>query len=57
MSSKLGLAADQVLEWNVVTTDGDIITASPSENHDLYWALSGGVSDLRIIDYTVIDTN
>lgn len=43
LSSVLGLAADSVLEWEVVTAAGDILTATPDgENADLYWALSGG---------------
>ncbi|KAJ9260319.1 CAZyme family AA7 [Paecilomyces variotii] len=42
LASQFGLAADQVLEWEVVTADGDLVTASPSENADLYWALAGG---------------
>lgn len=42
LGSKFGLAADQVLEWEVVTPTGQIITATPDQNLDLYWALSGG---------------
>lgn len=42
LSSQYGLGADQVLEWEVVTATGDCLTASPSKNADLYWALSGG---------------
>lgn len=42
LSSKYGLGADQALEWQVVTADGKLVTASPSKNSDLYWALSGG---------------
>jgi FAD/FMN-containing dehydrogenase len=42
LSSLYGLAADNVLEWEVVTADGTHTTASPSVNRDLYWALSGG---------------
>jgi FAD/FMN-containing dehydrogenase len=42
LASKFGLAADQALEWEVVTADGRLRTASPTENADLYWALSGG---------------
>jgi len=34
--------ADNVLEWQVVTAGGDILTASRYQNQDLYWALSGG---------------
>jgi FAD/FMN-containing dehydrogenase len=40
--SKFGLAADQVLEWEVITTTGQHLVATPSQNSDLYWALSGG---------------
>ncbi|KAI0475371.1 hypothetical protein GGR56DRAFT_645769 [Xylariaceae sp. FL0804] len=42
LASKFGLAADQVLEWEVVTGSGELLTATPSQNTDLYWALSGG---------------
>ncbi len=36
------MAADQTLEWEVVSADGTLLHASPTENPDLYWALSGG---------------
>ncbi|KAI0881334.1 FAD-binding domain-containing protein [Annulohypoxylon maeteangense] len=42
LSSKFGLAADNVLSWEVVTAAGDHVTASANENADLYWALRGG---------------
>ncbi|GAB7360903.1 hypothetical protein MBLNU230_g0889t1 [Neophaeotheca triangularis] len=42
LASKHGLAADQALEWEVVTGTGDHMIATPSQNQDLYWALSGG---------------
>ncbi|KAI1763346.1 FAD-binding domain-containing protein [Hypoxylon sp. FL1150] len=42
LSSKYGLAADQVLAWEVVTAAGDYVTASATENSDLFWALRGG---------------
>ena len=42
LASKFGLGADQVLEWEVVTGTGELLHATPSENSDLYWALSGG---------------
>jgi FAD/FMN-containing dehydrogenase len=44
LASKFGLAADQVLEWEVVTPTGKVLTATPDQNPDLYWALSGGGS-------------
>ncbi|KAI9649057.1 hypothetical protein NHQ30_001624 [Ciborinia camelliae] len=42
LATKFGLAVDQVLEWQVVTGIGALVTASPTQNADLFWALSGG---------------
>jgi hypothetical protein len=42
LSSTFGLGADQTLAFTVVTADGKIVTATPYQNQDLYWALSGG---------------
>ncbi|PQE24846.1 FAD linked oxidase N-terminal protein [Rutstroemia sp. NJR-2017a BVV2] len=42
LATKYGLAVDQVLEWQVVTGVGALVTASPTQNSDLFWALSGG---------------
>lgn len=37
-----GMAADQVLGFEVVTPIGEFITANSSSNQDLFWALQGG---------------
>lgn len=38
-----GMAADNVLEWEVVTADGSQVVATPDNDYaDLYWAMSGG---------------
>ncbi|KAH8820658.1 hypothetical protein F5884DRAFT_57366 [Xylogone sp. PMI_703] len=42
LSTNFGLAADQTLEFEVVTAEGLLVTASRTQNSDLYWALSGG---------------
>ncbi|OCL08733.1 FAD-binding domain-containing protein [Glonium stellatum] len=42
LASKFGLGADQVLEWEVVTGTGQLVTATPTQYLDLYWALCGG---------------
>ena len=42
LSTSFGLGADQTLEWEVVTAAGKLVTASRTQNADLYWALSGG---------------
>nr|BAZ95824.1 oxidereductase, FAD binding domain cpaB [Curvularia pallescens] len=41
LATSFGLGADQTLEFKVVTANGKLVTASPSENKDLFWALSG----------------
>ncbi|KAE9378306.1 FAD/FMN-containing isoamyl alcohol oxidase-like protein MreA, partial [Stipitochalara longipes BDJ] len=42
LNGPYGLGADNVLEWEVVTTEGKYVTATLTENQDLYWALSCG---------------
>ncbi|TGJ84772.1 hypothetical protein E0Z10_g3956 [Xylaria hypoxylon] len=42
LSSLYGMAADHVLEWEVVDGTGRLLQATPQKNQDLYWALSGG---------------
>lgn len=42
MASIYGMAADQVLAYEVVTADGRFVTASNKVNTDLFWALRGG---------------
>ncbi|KAM7197314.1 hypothetical protein V8F20_006668 [Naviculisporaceae sp. PSN 640] len=42
LSTNFGLAADNTLEFEVVTANGTLVTASRTQNPDLYWALSGG---------------
>ncbi|QKX54302.1 uncharacterized protein TRUGW13939_01388 [Talaromyces rugulosus] len=37
-----GLAADNSLEFEVVTPEKGYMVASPRENADLFWALNGG---------------
>ena len=37
-----GLTVDNLSSMEVVTVDGEIVTASDSENEDLFWALRGG---------------
>ncbi|KID83103.1 oxidoreductase [Metarhizium guizhouense ARSEF 977] len=37
-----GLAVDNVLEYQVVTANGELIAANENQNRDLFWALKGG---------------
>jgi FAD/FMN-containing dehydrogenase len=38
----IGLAIDNLLSAEVVTADGQVLTASEKENDDLFWAIRGG---------------
>lgn len=42
LNSRFGLGSDKVFEWEVVTAKGEHLVATPTQNNDLYWALSGG---------------
>lgn len=42
LSPRYGLAADNILEMEVVTASGEILTANQDQNQDLFWALRGG---------------
>jgi FAD/FMN-containing dehydrogenase len=41
LSSTYGLAADQVLEMEIVTPGGEILIVNECQNRDLFWAMHG----------------
>ena len=44
-----GYAADNVRRAEVVTADGELVTASAAENADLFWALRGGSGNFGVV--------
>ena len=45
---KHGLSIDQLVSVDVVTADGEFVTASADENADLFWGLCGGGGNFGI---------
>src|SRR5580704_8086595 len=46
---KYGMSIDNLLSSQVVTADGSVLTASASENEDLFWALCGGGGNFGVV--------
>lgn len=58
LSTSFGLSADNILQWEVVTANGELITASRTENTDLYWALTGGgAGNYAVVVSAIIKTH
>ena len=49
MVRKYGLAIDNLLSAQVVTAEGETVTANPDEHADLFWAIRGGGGNFGII--------
>src|SRR5580658_392177 len=55
-SRKHGLTCDQFAELEVVLASGEVVTASPAHNQDLFWALRCGGGNFGIVTRFTFNT-
>ncbi|KAK4236592.1 hypothetical protein C8A03DRAFT_35491 [Achaetomium macrosporum] len=55
-STQVGFACDNVARFEVVLANGDIVTASPTSNANLWKALRGGGANFGIVTQFVLNT-
>ncbi len=49
LGGKYGLACDNLILMDVVTANGEVLTASSAENEELFWGLRGAGANLGIV--------
>jgi FAD/FMN-containing dehydrogenase len=49
LRNKYGLTCDNMVSAEVVTAEGEVVTASAQDNSDLFWALKGGGGNFGVV--------
>lgn len=49
VARRFGMAIDNVVSFDVVTADGQLVHASKNENPDLFWGLRGGSGNFGVV--------